>query len=57
MRTNELKTPARPCTARAVWLVSFGLSVRTYYTRYHAEQMAYALSRNGTAVAYEPPRR
>ena len=35
---------------KPIWLVSFGLSVRTYYTQYHAEQMARALSLNGTAV-------
>lgn len=30
------------------WVVAFGTSTRTYYTEYHAEQMARALRLNGT---------
>jgi hypothetical protein len=30
------------------WIVRFGKSANTYYTRYHAEQFARALTLNGT---------
>ena len=30
------------------WIVRFGECVNTYYTRYHAEQFARALTLNGT---------
>jgi len=40
-----------------VWIVSFGNCVNTYYTEYHAEQFARALTLNGTAYTLEVKRR
>lgn len=37
----------------STWAVVFGESRRVYYTRYHAEQFAEALRRNGTPYVME----
>lgn len=35
------------------WTITFGKSKRVYYTHYHAEQFARALSLNGTPYVME----